>query len=222
MFRMTSAELRPSVTFRPTSSSVVSESSWMYLRHTETPVTVGLPAAAPCSLLQAGQPHWLHLASTHTPESESSQVAQCEFVSLQQRPAHQLQAASVSNPLNLHPEGLLLAVPVPNQQVLLRHKGPSSLLYPQQVGEGLVSTQRIYHSLNVHHKIHLKLLSMTSDLWRLVVHRGDGDVEEQARDGAPVAVANGEGELDEKLLRTDVLHRRHERHFHVVHCMLGK
>lgn len=61
---------------------------------------------------------------------------------------------------------------------------------------------------------------MTSDLWCLVVHGGDGDVEEEAGDGAAVLVADGEDELDQQRLRADVLHRRHEGHFHVVHCVL--
>lgn len=61
---------------------------------------------------------------------------------------------------------------------------------------------------------------MTSDLWRLIVHGGDGDVEEEAGDGASMLVADGEDELDEERLRADVLHRRHEGHLHVVHCML--
>lgn len=63
---------------------------------------------------------------------------------------------------------------------------------------------------------------MTSDLWCLVVHRGDGDVEEEAGDGAAVVVADGEDELDEQRHRADVLHGRHKGHFHVVDCMLGE
>lgn len=63
---------------------------------------------------------------------------------------------------------------------------------------------------------------LTSDLWRLVVHRSDGDVEEKAGDGSSVVVADGEDELHKQRLRPDVLHWRHEGHFQVVHCMLGE
>lgn len=65
-------------------------------------------------------------------------------------------------------------------------------------------------------------LCLTSDLWCLVVHRDDGDIEEKAGDGAAVVVADREDELDEQRLRADVLYRGHEGHFHVVHCMLGE
>lgn len=65
-------------------------------------------------------------------------------------------------------------------------------------------------------------LCLTSDLWCLVVHGGDGDVEEEAGDGAAVVVADGEHEVEEQRLRANVLHGRHEGHFHVVHCMLGE
>lgn len=54
----------------------------------------------------------------------------------------------------------------------------------------------------------------------MVVHRDDGDVEEEARDGATLLVADREDKLEQQRLGTDVLHRGHERHLHVVHRML--
>lgn len=63
---------------------------------------------------------------------------------------------------------------------------------------------------------------MTSDLWGLVVHGDDGDVEEEVGDGAAVVVADGEDELDEERLQADVFNGRHEGDFHVVDGMLGK
>lgn len=54
----------------------------------------------------------------------------------------------------------------------------------------------------------------------MVVHRDDGDVEEEIGDGAAVLVTDGEDELEQQRLGADVLHRGHERHLHVVHRML--
>lgn len=68
---------------------------------------------------------------------------QAELLSLLQRSTLQLQPAVVSRLLDLHPQELLPTVPVPNQEVFLRHKGPSTLIHPQQVGEGLAVAQRI-------------------------------------------------------------------------------
>lgn len=62
----------------------------------------------------------------------------------------------------------------------------------------------------------------TSDLWCLVVHRGDSDVENKVRDSATMLVTDREDELDQQRLWADVFHRRHEGHFHVVHGMLRK
>lgn len=121
----------------------------------------------------------------------------------------------VSRPLDLHPQELLPTVPVPNQEVFLRHKGPSTLIHPQQVGEGLAVAQSInrksheirndgmmtilasifYRTVGKFKKLNrqsqsITWLHLTSDLWCLVVHGGDGDVEEKPRDGATMLVTD--------------------------------
>lgn len=129
--------------------------------------------------------------------------------------------------------------------MLLGHKGPSALLHPKQVGEGLTEDQPgvnldiltsretsgeilswwIFCLGGSNCKVKAETVTCpgsTSDLWCLVVHRGDGDVEDKVGDGATMLVTDREDELDQQRLRADVLHRRHEGHFHVVHGMLGK
>lgn len=54
----------------------------------------------------------------------------------------------------------------------------------------------------------------------LVVHRSDGDVEEQVSGGSPVVVTHREQKLDKQRLWTDVLDGGHVPHLHVVNCML--
>lgn len=54
----------------------------------------------------------------------------------------------------------------------------------------------------------------------LVVHRSDGDVEEQVSGGSTVVVAHGEQKLDKQRLWANVLDGGHVPHLHVVDCML--
>lgn len=63
-------------------------------------------------------------------------------------------------------------------------------------------------------------LCLTSDLWRLVVHRDDGDVEDKVGDGSTMVVADGEDKLEKQWIWADVLYWRHEGHLPVVHCVL--
>lgn len=77
-----------------------------------------------------------------SPDAQPSQVPQGEPASLLQRSAPQLQPAVTSRAPNLHPQRLLSTVSVPDQEVLLRHEGRAALLHPQQIGEGLRSTER--------------------------------------------------------------------------------
>lgn len=78
-----------------------------------------------------------------SPEPQSSQVHQQELVSLEQNSALQLQSAMTGSILNLYPQQLFWAVPILNQEMLLGHKGLSTFLHPQQVGESLRSTQEV-------------------------------------------------------------------------------
>lgn len=62
----------------------------------------------------------------------------------------------------------------------------------------------------------------SSDLWCLVVHGGDADVEGDARDGASMLVADGEDKLDQQYFWPNVLHGRHEGNLPVMQSMLGE
>lgn len=61
---------------------------------------------------------------------------------------------------------------------------------------------------------------MTPDLWRLVVYWQHGDVEEQARHGAALLVADREDKVELQWVRANVLHRGHEGHLKVVDGLL--
>lgn len=77
-----------------------------------------------------------------SPDAQPSQFLQGKPASLLQRLAPQLQPAVTSRAPNLHPQRLLSTVPVPDQEVLLRHESRAALLHPKQVGESLRSTER--------------------------------------------------------------------------------
>lgn len=124
-----------------------------------------------------------------------------------------------SGVLDLHPQGLLPAVPVLDQQVLLCHKGGSPLLHLQQVGESLKNQQMKIQKTRYSGGL---TKPQTSNLRFLVVHGGDGNVEGEPGDGATVLVGHRKDKLDKERVDTDVLHGRHEGHFHVAHCMLGE
>lgn len=127
------------------------------------------------------------------------------------------------HPLNLHSQHLFRTVPILDQEVLLGHEGLSTFLHPQQVGESLRTTEKtvsVHQTSNVSSSQILGSGRLTSDLRGQVVHRGHGDVEDQAGHDPPSGVADREDKLDKQRVGSDVLYRRHEGHLHVCHCML--
>lgn len=159
-----------------------------------------------------------------SPEPQSSQILQTEAFSLQQNTTLQLQSTMKSCVLDLHPQCLLPAVRVMDQQLLLCHKGRSALLHLQYVSEGLKSQQKNFQKMSGKDRLRclLRISNRKSNLRFLIVHGVDGYIEGEPRDGAAMLVDHRKGKLDEKRLISDVLHGRYEGHFHVVHCMLGE